>query len=187
MSPRPTTKLRAERQASPECTGPEKAMAGNCYPVKFGRIRLGRTVTTALALLTAARALAPATRAGLAPGAAGKPGAGSATGATGGPGGDRRLAPGSTVHRIQGRRRRLRLCATCAEGRSGAFLSPGRGCRGGLDFDRSEPRTARHSHEGKDGPCQRPGNEGPDRANGGADRGGNPVLRRLPVTGSVTG
>ena len=69
-------------------------MAGDArYPVKFGRVRFGRTVTTALAVLPAARALAPATRAGFAPGAAGKPGAGSATGAAGEPGGS---TPGVT-------------------------------------------------------------------------------------------
>jgi hypothetical protein len=69
-------------------------MAGDArYPVKFGRVRLGRTVTTALAVLPAARAPRTAKRAGLAPGAAGKPGGGSATGATGGPGGS---TPGVT-------------------------------------------------------------------------------------------
>ena len=68
-------------------------MAGDArYPVKFGRIRLARTLTTALALLPAARALARPARE-LAPGAAGKPGAGSATGATGEPGGS---TPGVT-------------------------------------------------------------------------------------------
>src|SRR4051794_11048896 len=56
-------------------------MAGDArYPVKFGRVRRGRTLTVALALLTGVRVPRTATRDGLAPGAAGTPGGGSAAG-----------------------------------------------------------------------------------------------------------
>jgi hypothetical protein len=70
-------------------------MAGDArYPVKFGRIRLARTFTTALALLTLTDAA---------------------------PGGGIEPSPESGLTVTESPRRRpLRLCATRAEGRSGA-------------------------------------------------------------------